>query len=247
LLLAAPAAGNVVVIVAGALKGTSKLLKLALASKQALALISYPLNARDTPKLVQSLARDLGLTVRPDLARRIADAAAGNRAIISQELTKYALFLDASPERPGTLDEEAVGAIGAANEEGDLSRLVDSVTDGDAARLQAELVRLASEGLVGIPLIRAMMRRLALLAPMRAEVEAGKPAGAVIAAKGNAIFWKEKDAITRQLSRWPAELIARAQGRLLEAERQVKASGGLGDLAVDEELFALCRQAARLR
>jgi DNA polymerase-3 subunit delta len=36
-------------------------------------------------------------------------------------------------------------------------------------------------------------------------------------------------------------------GRLLEAERQVKASGGAGAIVVDEELFAICRQAARLR
>ena len=35
--------------------------------------------------------------------------------------------------------------------------------------------------------------------------------------------------------------------RLLDAERQVKAPGGLGAPAVDEELFAICRQAARLR
>jgi hypothetical protein len=35
--------------------------------------------------------------------------------------------------------------------------------------------------------------------------------------------------------------------RLLESERQVKAPGALGSIAVDEELFAICRQAARLR
>jgi hypothetical protein len=49
------------------------------------------------------------------------------------------------------------------------------------------------------------------------------------------------------VSRWSADLIAKSMSRLLEAERQVKASGGLGPLAVDEELFAICRQAARLR
>ena len=61
------------------------------------------------------------------------------------------------------------------------------------------------------------------------------------------MFWKEKGSISTQLGRWRSDLIARSIGRLLEAERQVKASGALGTAAVDEELFAICRQAARLR
>ncbi|HEX8444674.1 MAG TPA: DNA polymerase III subunit delta [Allosphingosinicella sp.] len=246
-LLEAAAAGNMVVIVAGALKPTSKLLKLALASKQALALVSYLPDARNAPRLVQELAREKGLSIRPEVARMISDSTAGNRAIIEQELVKIALFLDAAPERPQMVEEEAIAAIGAAREEGDLSRLVDSVGNGDPARLQAELLHLSSEGIEGIPLIRAVLRRLAMLAGMRAEVESGRSVESVVAARGKAIFWKEKDAITSQLARWPAEMIARGMGRLLEAERQVKASGGLGPLAVDEELFAICRQAARLR
>jgi DNA polymerase-3 subunit delta len=246
-LLASSSADNPVVIVAGALKPTSKLLKLALASKIALAHVSYPPDARNAPRLVQEMARENGLSIRHEVARTLSDSAAGNRAIIAQELAKLALFLDASPERPQMVDEAAVAAIGAAREEGDLSRLVDSVGSGNAARLQAELLRLSSEGVEGIPLIRAVLRRLVTLAGMRAEVEGGRSVESVIAAKGKAIFWKEKDAVASQLARWPSETIARGMGRLLEAERQVKASGGLGPLAVDEELFAICRQAARLR
>jgi DNA polymerase-3 subunit delta len=69
-------------------------------------------------------------------------------------------------------------------EEGDLSRLVDSVGSGDTARLHAELLRLSSESIDGIPLIRAVLRRLAMLAGMRAEVDSGKSVEAVIAARG---------------------------------------------------------------
>jgi DNA polymerase-3 subunit delta len=114
--------------------------------------------------------------------------------------------------------------------------------------LRAELVRLKSEGIEGIPLIRAVLRRMTLLAKLRSEVDAGANVGSVMASPAaKAIFWKEKDAVAGQLSRWRSDLLAKSMGRLLEAERQVKASGGLGPLAVDEELFAICRQAARLR
>jgi DNA polymerase III subunit delta len=246
-LIEAPMAGNPVVIVAGALKPASKLLKLALAERQALAFCSYTPDARDLPRIVQELGREQGLTIQSSVARRIADAAGGNRAIIAQELAKYALYADAGPERPATLDEEVVDAVGAGLDEGDLSRLVDGVSGGNPALLKAELLRLSSEGIEGIPLIRAVLRRFSLLAKLRAEVDAGTPVAAVMASSGRGIFWKEKDVVAAQLARWPSELLAKSMTRLLEAELQIKASGGLGPLAADEELFAICRQAARLR
>jgi DNA polymerase-3 subunit delta len=246
-LIEAPMAGNPVAIVAGALKPASKLLKLALAEASALAFVSYVPEGRDADRLVLELARDHGLILRPDLARRIAESCGGNRAIIEQELRKYALFVDAAPEAPKPVEHDAVDAIGAASEEGDLSRLVDSVGGGDSALLQTELLRLKSEGIEGIPLIRAVLRRMALLARLRAEVEAGNSATTVMASAGKSLFWKEKDAVALQLTRWRSDLLAKSIGRLLEAERQVKAPGALGAAAVDEELFAICRQAARLK
>lgn len=246
-LLQAPAAGNPVALVAGALKPTSRLLKLALADPSALAFASYVPEGRDADRLVMELAREQGLQVRPDTARRIAEAAGGNRAIIAQELAKFALFMDAAPDRPRQLEDDVVEAVGAASEEGDMSRLVDAVAGGNAAMLHAELLRLSSEGVEGIPLIRAVLRRMTLLARLRAEVERGNSVSTVMASQGKAIFWKEKESVALQVSRWRSDLLAKSMGRLLESERQVKASGGLGPLAVDEEMFAICRQAARLR
>jgi DNA polymerase-3 subunit delta len=246
-LLEAPAAGNPVVLVAGALKPASKLLKLALASPAALAFASYPPEGRDAEQLAMEMARSEGLIARPDVARRLAAAAAGNRAVLGQELAKLAGYLDAAPDRPQPLDHDALDAVGAAAEEGDLSRLVDSVGGGDAKRLAAELGRLSSEGIEGIPLIRAVLRRMGLLARLRAQVERGNSVDAVMASQGKSLFWKEKPAIAQQLGRWRADLLAKSVSRLVEAERQAKASGGLGPAAVNEELFAICRQAARLR
>lgn len=246
-LLEVAAAGNPVAIVAGALKPSSRLLKLALAAPDGLAFASYIPEGREADQLVLEMARGLGLIMRPDAARRIATAAGGNRAIIASELDKLALYADATPETPRQIDEDAIDAIGAAREEGDLSRLVDAAGGGRSEVLQAELARLASEGVTGIPLIRAMLRRMLLLARLRAQVDKGNSAGSVMASAGKSIFWKEKDGVGAQLSRWRSELIAKALSRLIEAELQAKAPGTVGDAAVDEELFAICRQAARLR
>lgn len=246
-LIEAPAAGNPVVIVAGALRGTSRLVKLALAEKGALVFASYPPNAKDYAALVAEPARALGLEVRRDVAQRIAESCGGNRALVAQELAKYAAYLDADPAAPRTLDHDAVDALGVDGDEGDLTRLIDSVLGGDAVALEGELARLRAAGQEGIALTRAMFRRLVLLGRLRAEVDQGSSPAAVMASSGKSLFWKEKDTVQRLLGRWRSETIARAIGRLVEAERQVMISGGPGPIAAEAELYAICRQAARLR
>jgi DNA polymerase-3 subunit delta len=245
-LLEVPAGASPVVLVAGALRPASKLLKLALAEASALTFASYPPEGLDAERLALDMGRSEGLILRPDVARRLADACGGNRALLAQELAKLASFADAAPERPKPLDHDAIDAVGAGAGDGDLSRLVDSVGGGKAGQLDEELLRLAGEGIEGIPLIRAVLRRMTLLARLRAEVERGNSVDAVMASHGKSLFWKDKPAVAQQLGRWRAELLAKSIGRLLEAERQVKAPGGLGPAAVGEELFAICRQAARL-
>jgi DNA polymerase-3 subunit delta len=246
-LIEAPAAVNPVVLVAGALRATARLLKLATGESSALAFASYAPEREQAERLAADLARSEGLILRPDVARRLAESCAGNRAILAQELAKLALYAGASPERPQPLDHDAIDAVGAAAEEGDVSRLVDAVASGRPERLEAELLRLGSEGVEGIRLTRAVLRRMLLLARLRAAVEGGSSPDAAMASHGKSLFWKEKDSISPQLRRWPAERLAKSVTRLLEAERQVMAPGGLGPTAAHEELFVLCRQAARLR
>jgi DNA polymerase-3 subunit delta len=209
-LLSAPAAGNPVVLIAGALKPTSKLLK-----------------------------------VRQDVAQRLAEAAGANRAVIEQELDKFALYLDAAPGRSVAVDHDVVAAVGAALDEGDASQLIEHLFSGNGRAAEAELARLRSEGTEGIVLLRAALRRALLLARLRAAVDAGERPDAVMARQGKALFWKEKDGVERQLGTWHSATLARCLSRLVAAEREVKRSGGVGPVAAEAELLALARQGAR--
>jgi DNA polymerase-3 subunit delta len=226
-LLSATAAGNPVVMIAGTLRKDSKLVKLALAHPAILAFASYAPEGGD--------------------ADRLATATGGDRALLAREIDKLALYLDAAPDRPRDLDHEALDALGAAIEEGDLSRLVEAVMGGDPAAADAELTRLGGEGIEGIPILRALLRRLHLLAPLRAEVAAGNSVSTVMASSGKSLFWKEKDAVARELARWSPEALATAVARIAEAERLVKSSGFPGNAATEEELLVVARAAARKR
>ncbi len=244
-LLAAPAAGNPVVLIAGALKPTSKLLKLAVADAQAIAFASYLPDARDFARLVGELARARGLDVRQDVAQRLAEAAGANRAVIEQELDKFALYLDAAPGRSVPVDHDVIAAIGAALDEGDAGQLIEHLFSGNGRAAEAELARLRSEGTEGIVLLRAALRRALLLARLRAAVDAGERPDVVMARQGKALFWKEKDGVERQLGTWDSATLARCLSRLMAAEREVKRSGGVGPVAAEAELLALARQGAR--
>lgn len=246
-LLESSSAGNPVVAIAGGLRKDSKLLKRALADPAVLAFASYAPEGREADGLAAAMAREAGLRVRPDVARRLAAATAGDRALLAREIEKLALFLDATPDRPADLEHEALDALGAASDEGDLARLVGGVLGGAGDAVDAEIARLASEGIEGIPLIRALLRRLLLLAPLRAEVAAGSSPTAVMASSGKSLFWKEKDEVGRELARWTPAAIATAVGRLDRAERLAKASGTPGNAAIGQELLLIARQAARMR
>lgn len=240
-LLQAPAAGNPVAAIAGALRKDSKLLKLAADAPGAMVHASYLPEGRDADHLVMEMSKALGVLLRPDVAHRLAQATGGDRAIIAQELEKLALYADAAPERPQPVDGEALDALGAAEEEGDLSRLTLAVFGGRVGDADAELARLASEGVEGVPVIRALGRRAIQLAGWAAELAGGESIDRVTAK----VFWKEKNATADQLRRWTPARLATAIARLGEAERQVKAPSYPGPALVAEEVLAISRSAAR--
>ena len=82
-LLSAPAVESVAIAIAGSLKKSSALLKLAEADRGALAHASYLPEGRDADRMVVDLARAEGLRVNGELASRIAASAGANQAIIA--------------------------------------------------------------------------------------------------------------------------------------------------------------------
>ncbi|MFM7028928.1 MAG: DNA polymerase III subunit delta [Chakrabartia sp.] len=246
-LLDADQAGNPVVAVAGALKPSSSLVKLATEHKAALAHPSYVPDARDAAQIADALAREAGLRLSRDVGRAIAAACGNDRAVMAQEVEKLALYLDAAPDRPAEADLDALAAIGAASNEGELGKLVDAVMGGQPARAGAEIARLGQDGLAGIPLLRALFRRVLLLAALRKDVEGGMSPSAAVEARGKAIFFKEKPAITDQAGRWSSDRLAQLADKLLAAERALKTAGSAGEVQAEVEMLTIARFAARRR
>ena len=243
-LLEAPASESAVVALSGQLSRGSTLLKLAESHSSALSHVSWVPEGRDLERIVVELGRTAGLRISPDVAQRIAAAAGGNQAIVASEIEKYAIFLGSEPSRPRELGHEAIDLIGVDSGEGDWLRLGDLALAGRMSELLDEIARLPG-GSEAVPIVRAIQRRLAMLAPLRARVERGERVDDVMASMGKALFWKDKALVGRLLSTWSASGLAEAAERVWALEKQMMLTPAPGEAALGETLVTLARAASR--
>ena len=195
-----------VIAIAGALRKTSALLKLAEASPNAAGLrgLRRP-RAQDAERMVIEVGRAL----RP--AHRAPRGGADRRRLRQRPgdrrpgAAKFALYVDASPQAPKELDHDAVDAVGADVPEGDLLRLADLALSGELAELADELARLppAARGDPG------HSRAAAAVADAGADAgpgRAGEALDAVMTSIGKSLFWKDKPLVEQAACRqWDAK------------------------------------------
>ena len=245
--LVASAVESPVIAIAGALRKTSGLLKLAEAHAHAAAVASYVPEGQQADQMVIAAGGAEGLRIERDVAARLASACGNNLAIVTQEVVKFATFLDAAPERLRELTHDVVDLLGADSAEGNLMRLGDLALAGDGRELLEEIERAAIAPGEAVPVVRALQRRLLQLAPLRARIERGERVDGVLTSMGKALFWKDKPLLQRLLSNWNAERIAQAMERSAALERAAMLSDEPPVAALGEELVTIARAAGRRR
>lgn len=245
--LEAGAVESPVIAIAGALRKTSGLVKLAEAHRLAAAVQSYIPEGRDADQMVVAAGRAEGLRIESDVAARLAADCGNNQAIVAQEVAKFALFLDAAPDRLRDLTHDVVDLLGADSSEGNLMRLGDLALAGDGRGLLEEMERSAIAPGEAIPAIRALQRRLLQIAPLRAKVERGERVDGVLTSMGKSLFWKDKPLMQRLLANWNAERIAQAMERSANLERVAMLTDEPPVAALGEELVTIARAAGRRR
>ncbi len=244
-LFEAPPPESPVVAIAGDLKTSSGLRKLAESSPMAMAIACYPPSDEEAARMVVDMGRRHGLEIGGAVAARVAAGCDNDRALVEQELVKLALYLDASPNAPVRLTQDALDAVGADTNDGNVMRLADTALAGDLDRLVEDLAQLSPGGTEAIPVIRALQRRLLILAPARARVERGQSPNDVMAAIGRSLFWKDKNLIEQLLAKWDAKRLAALSQRVGALERDLMFTPMPERDALGEELIAIARAARR--
>ena len=198
-------------------------------------------------QIAQAQARELGLRLSTDLARRIADLTGNDRALMAGEVEKLALYLDAAPDHPVEATAAALDALSAETVESDVTPLVNAVLGGDVAALHHELAMAQASATPLASVTRPLLNRALLIAQIQSAFERSGSMDKAMESEGKAIFWKEKATVQRQARAWPGATMEKLIHRLLEAERMTRTSLGPGDVAVRQELLTITRQAERNR
>lgn len=229
-----------VAITNGALRKDSGLAKLADKRDGALHIVSEPLTGRDLVAAVLELGRAEGLHIAPQLGERIAEEAAGDLMLARLELQKFALYCEASPDTPKDLSEDTVDALGIDQSETDHSRPGDLALAGDLPGLGLELALLEGSGIDPIPVVRALQRRLLMLAPLRARLDAGQRPDDVMRT-----VWRDKEAVRRILPRWTSARLSDAFARVQRLEKELLLRSVPPAATLGETLLEVARAAQR--
>ena len=235
-----------VLVVASSATDKARTAKLLEKRGDALVAMFHPPDLGTVSGEVRRMAAAAGLrNVDGPLAERIARAAGLDVRLAQSEVTKLALYLDASPQAPKPADEEALDAIGAKTEEDGFMPLVNAVLSGETNRLSGELRRMREVSLNPVAVLLAMERRAAQLAQLAAKLGSGRRVADLLEAER--VFWRDRKDLGVQLERWRGHHLERLVQRLAELHRALLGNSQAAELLLAQELALITRQAAARR
>lgn len=235
-----------VLIVATGATDKSRTAKLLADRPDGLVAMFHPPDLRSVASAVRTMADAAGLRIGGDLAERIARASGLDTRLAQSEVTKLALFLDASPEAPRAADAAALDAIGAKTEDDGFGALVSVVLAGESAKLPHELRRMREMGLNPVGTLLAFERRAAQLAALAAKLGPRGDVNALLSAEKAArrVFWKDERDLGVQLRRWKGKKLERLVDKLAGLHKALLGNSQNAELLLAQGLAEIARAAA---
>ena len=94
-----------------------------------------------------------------------------------------------------------------------------------------------------VPVVRALQRRLLMLAPARARMEHGQSLDAAMTSFGKSLFFRDKSMVAKLLRTWDAKGLATVAERTGRLERELMFGPAPDGPVLGEELLAIARSA----
>ncbi len=247
ILLGGEAEACPVLVVATSATDKSRTAKLLANRPDALMAMFYPADLRSVTASVRDMCDAAGLRLTGDLAERIARTAALDTRLAQSEVTKLALYLDATPAAPRTADAQALDAIGARTDDDGFMALVNAALAGETGRLAGELHRMRELGLNPVGLLLAFERRTAQLAQLAGKLGPQGDIAALVDTEAAArrVFWKDKRDLIVQLKRWRGKRLARLVDRLIKLHRALLLNSQNAELLLAQGISEIARAAAQ--
>ena len=241
-LLAAPPKDSWVIVIAGELRKSSPLRKLAEESKGAWAVPCYADTARDLDRLIDDETRAAGVAIAPEARELLKTLIGSDRLMSRAEVQKLCLYAIGSPGITADDVRALIGDGGVAA----LDETVDALASGDAAALDRSYRRLVSSGTPGFVVAGAAQRHFNFLEKARAAIDDGQSPDSVVRSAVPPIYpFSRQPAVARQIERWAPARIERALSMLDTAVRDSRLNGNLADEIVGETLHLVATLAPR--
>lgn len=237
-----------VLVVASNATDKSRSAKLLADRPDALVVMFHTPDLKSVTEEVRKMAGAAGLKLAGDMADKIARAAGLDVRLAQSEVTKLALYLDATPQAPRAADDAAFAAVGASTEEDGLNPIVNAVLSGEVNRLQGELHRMRELALNPVGVLLAIERRAAQLAGLAARMHGGDVNEFLDnEQRAHRVFWKDKRDLNVQLRRWPPRKLERLVRRLAGTHQALLGNSQAAELLLAQELVDIARYAAARR
>src|SRR3569833_1627305 len=165
-----PAAGDVLLILAGKLDRESQNAKWFAAIERAGVVVQvWPVELTQLPAWIERRMRAKGLQPTREATALLAERVEGNLLACTQENEKHTQHKTAGP-----VDEEAVATAGADSARYTIYDLVDRALAGEPAQCARGLQGLRAEGEEPVLVLWALTREIRAVAQMRAALAAGE-------------------------------------------------------------------------
>ncbi|GGD60636.1 DNA polymerase III subunit delta [Erythrobacter arachoides] len=234
-----------VFVVATSATDKSRTAKLLLKRADALVAVFYPPDLKSVTADVRAMADAAGLRLGGNLAERIAGAVNLDVRLAQSEVDKLALYLDAAPQNPRTVEQADYDLIGARTEEDGFMPLVNAALSGELKKLPGEIARMREVSLNPVGVALALERRAAQLASLSGKMLPGEDVMGFLKAQG--VFFREHREIADQLRRWSGGKMERLVPRLADLHRALLANSQIAELLLAQELTQISRFAAARR
>ena len=213
---------TLIVVEAGDLPARSALRKTFERAKAGAALACYRDDARNLAIVIRETLREFGHEATPDTLAYLSVHLGGDRQLSRRELEKLALYKGSAPGPIELADAQACVGDSAALS---LDDLANAVAEGAAGAAERALARSLQEGVTAVGALRAVSRHFQRLHLVAGLVDGGLPVDDAVKRLRPPVFWKTAPAFRTQAAAWTLRTLARALGRLLEAEADCKRGG----------------------
>ncbi len=213
---------TLIVVEAGDLPSRSALRKAFESAKTGAALACYRDDTRSLGAVIRETLGEIGHQATPDAVAYLSAHLGGDRQLSRRELEKLAIYKGAEPGPIELADAQACVGDSAALS---LDDLATAVAGGAAAEAERALARSLQEGVHAVGALRAVSRHFQRLHLVAGLVDGGLSLDDAVISLRPPLFWKAGPAFRAQASAWTLRTLARALGRLLEAESDCKRGG----------------------